>query len=327
MKDRTREGSETRRRRDCNESGREAVIDELFGKSSRTNLHRSSEAGNGGRLVKPSVTYTFLRYEIKRSVARRKVVVLGFFTLLIGTAPYFLLSYLGGGHSTIMTILGPYFGYLWVVGVFLPQSFFVPFTAILISGGAMSEEYEQGTAELLLSKPVTKADYFAGKFLGGYLLIVFIIALNMILSVISATITFGPQIQLNTLPLVFVAQILRGVTLLCHRIHVRGGGEEIIAILHHLIRSFFHERDFRARPHLDLYSDWIRFLPTGAALPSDFADGISWASRRKVLPPRKGHSTAHLCLFRGSCRDFACFFACSNPALFFFSIRRLFCFL
>ncbi len=157
--------------------------------------------------MKLSVTYTFLRYEIKRSIARRKVLVLGFFTLLIGTAPYFLLSYLGGGHSAIITILGPYFGYLWVVGVFLPQSFFVPFTAILISGGAMSEEYEQGTAELLLSKPVTKADYFAGKFLGGYLLIIFIIALNMILSVISATITFGPQLELNTLLLVFAAQI------------------------------------------------------------------------------------------------------------------------
>jgi len=162
--------------------------------------------------VRPSVTYTFLRYEIKRSIARRKVLVLGFFTLLIGTAPYFLLSYLGGGHSAIMQILTPYFGYLWVVGVFLPQSFFVPFTAILISGGAMSEEYEQGTAELLLSKPVTKAEYFTGKFLGGYLLIVFIIALNMILSVISATITFGPQIELNTLPFVFVAQIF-GATL------------------------------------------------------------------------------------------------------------------
>jgi ABC-2 type transport system permease protein len=157
--------------------------------------------------VRPSVTYTFLRYEIKRSIARRKVLVLGFFTLLIGTTPYFLLSYLGGGHSAIIQILRPYFGYLWVVGVFLPQTFFVPFTAILISGGAMSEEYEQGTAELLLSKPVTKAEYFTGKFLGGYLLIVFIIALNLVLSVISATVTFGQQVGLNTLPLVFAAQI------------------------------------------------------------------------------------------------------------------------
>ena len=85
------------------------------------------ETGDGGRLVRPRVTYTFLRYEIKRSIARRKVVVLGFFTLLIGTAPYFLLSYLGGGHSAIMQILTPYFGYLWVVGVFLPAIVLRPF--------------------------------------------------------------------------------------------------------------------------------------------------------------------------------------------------------
>jgi ABC-2 type transport system permease protein len=153
------------------------------------------------------VVFTFLRYEIKRSIARRKIIALGFFTLLIGTAPYFLLSYLGGGHSVLMNILRPYFGYLWVVGVFLPETFFIPFTSILIAGGAMSEEYEQGTAELLLSKPITKVDYFTGKFLGGYLLIVFLIGLDMVLSVISAWITFGPQTELNTLPLVFAAEI------------------------------------------------------------------------------------------------------------------------
>ncbi|MDA4112114.1 MAG: ABC transporter permease [Thaumarchaeota archaeon] len=156
--------------------------------------------------MRPGVVYTFLRYEIKRSIARRKIIALGFFTLLIGTAPYFLISYVGAG-SRIMQVLAPYFGYLWVVGVFLPQSFFVPFTSILISGGAMSEEYEQGTAELLLSKPVTKAEYFAGKFLGGYALLVFLIILNMVLSVLSATVTFGQQLALETLPMVFLAQI------------------------------------------------------------------------------------------------------------------------
>src|SRR5579872_3446711 len=149
--------------------------------------------------MRPGVVFTFLQYEIKRSIARRKIIALGFFTLLIGTAPYFLISYVGAG-GRIMQVLRPYFGYLWVVGVFLPQSFFVPFTAILISGGAMSEEYEAGTAELLLSKPVTKSEYFLGKFLGGYLLIIFIIGLNMALSVVSATATFGPQLELNTLP-------------------------------------------------------------------------------------------------------------------------------
>ncbi|MDG6905156.1 MAG: ABC transporter permease subunit [Nitrososphaerota archaeon] len=157
--------------------------------------------------MRPRVVFTFLRYEIKRSVARRKVVALAFFTVLIGTLPYFLVSYVGGGHSTLQQFLAPYFGYLWVVGVFLPQAFFVQFTGILIGGGAMSEEYETGTAELLLSKPVTKAEYFAGKFLGGYVLLAFIIVLNMVLAVISATATFGQQLVLSTLPTVLIAQI------------------------------------------------------------------------------------------------------------------------
>ena len=159
---------------------------------------------------RPGVVYTFLRYEIKRSIARKKVVVLAVFTFLIGTSIYFLLDYVGNSHA-LQQFLAPYLGYIWVVGVFLPQAFFVQFTALLIAGGAMSEEYEAGTAELLLSKPVTKAEYFVGKFLGGYLLLIFIIALNIVLAVLSATATFGPQVSLNALPIVFVSQSFAGI--------------------------------------------------------------------------------------------------------------------
>jgi ABC-2 type transport system permease protein len=160
--------------------------------------------------LRPGVIYTFSRYEIKRSIARRKVLALGFFTLLIGTVPYYLLAYVGGG-SGLSQLLAPDYPYIWVAGVFLPQGLFIQFTAILIAGGAMSEEYEQGTAELLLSKPVTKTEYFLGKFLGGYALLVFIILLNMVLAVISATITFGTQVGLITLPEVFVTQAFAGI--------------------------------------------------------------------------------------------------------------------
>ncbi len=157
-------------------------------------------------MFRPAVVYTFLRYEIKRSIARKKVIVLALFTFLFGTSIYFLLNYVGNSAS-LQQFLAPYLGYLWVVGVFLPQAFFVQFTALLIAGGAMSEEYEAGTAELLLSKPVTKAEYFAGKFLGGYLLMAFIILLNMVLAVSAATVTFGTQVALNSLPVVFSAQL------------------------------------------------------------------------------------------------------------------------
>jgi ABC-2 type transport system permease protein len=156
-------------------------------------------------LPRIAVVYHFLAYEIKRSIARKKVIVLAFFTLLIGTIVYFLLDYVGKSPR-LEQFLGPYQGYIWVVGVFLPQSFFVQFTALLIAGGAMSEEYEAGTAELLLSKPVTRGEYFFGKFLGGYLLLVLIILLNMILALGAATFTFGTQTGLGALPSVFLAQ-------------------------------------------------------------------------------------------------------------------------
>lgn len=161
--------------------------------------------------MRPKIVYTFLRYEIKRSIAKRKVVVLAFFTVLIGTLPYFLLTYFGSGRGGLEQLIKPYFGYLWVFGVFVPQPLFVQLTGILIGGGAMSEEYESGTAELILSKPVTKAEYFLGKFLGGYVLLAFIILLNMVLAVVSATLTFGQQLVVGTLPAVLLAQVFVSV--------------------------------------------------------------------------------------------------------------------
>src|SRR5437762_8184512 len=112
-------------------------------------------------MSRPDVILSFVRYEIKRAIARRKVLALIAFTVLLDTLPYYALSTAG---TTL--IPGSAYPYIWVAGVFAVQPLFLNFTAILIAAGAMSEEYEQGTAELLLSKPVEKNDYFAGKFLG-----------------------------------------------------------------------------------------------------------------------------------------------------------------
>jgi ABC-2 type transport system permease protein len=147
------------------------------------------------------VILTFIRYEIKRAIARRKVLALIAFTVLLDTLPYYALSTAGTD-----VIPGPAYPYVWVAGVFAVQPLFLNFTAILIAAGAMSEEYEQGTAELLLSKPVRRNDYFAGKFLGGYSLFLGILALNMFLSVASAFTFFGMQNSLDILPGLFLVQ-------------------------------------------------------------------------------------------------------------------------
>jgi ABC-2 type transport system permease protein len=150
---------------------------------------------------RPDVILTFMRYEIKRAIARRKVLALLAFTILLDTLPYYALS--TAGSTVIPTQAYPY---IWIAGVFAVQPLFLNFTAILIAAGAMSEEYEQGTAELLLSKPVKRNDYFAGKFLGGYALYLIILGFNMVLSVASAFTFFGAQASLEILPGLFLVQ-------------------------------------------------------------------------------------------------------------------------
>ena len=151
--------------------------------------------------MRPSRIVTFAVYEARRAVARKKVIALVALTILLDTAPYYALA--ATRSSLVPPPLHPY---LWIVGVFVPQALFLQFIALLIAAGSMSEEYEQGTAEVLLSKPVSREEYFFGKFLGGYSLLVAIVVLNATLSVASATFVFGPQVQLEVLPLTLVAQ-------------------------------------------------------------------------------------------------------------------------
>jgi ABC-2 type transport system permease protein len=152
-------------------------------------------------MSRPDVILSFMKYEIKRAIARRKVLALIAFTVLLDTLPYYALSTAGTSF-----IPGSAYPYIWIAGVFAVQPLFLNFTAILIAAGAMSEEYEQGTAELLLSKPIERNDYFAGKFLGGYTLFLGILGFSIALSVASAFTFFGAQLGLGIIPGLFFVQ-------------------------------------------------------------------------------------------------------------------------
>jgi ABC-2 type transport system permease protein len=124
------------------------------------------------------------------------------FIVLLDTVPYYILS--TTGTSFIPVGLFPY---LWVAGVIAPFALFIQFVAILVAAGAMSEEYEAGTAELLLAKPVSRTEFFVGKFLGGYVLLASLIVLSTVLSVLAASLTYGAQAGLQTVPGIVVVEI------------------------------------------------------------------------------------------------------------------------
>ena len=153
-------------------------------------------------LVRPSRVYSFAIYEVRRALARKKVLAMVAFIAVLDTVPYYILA--TSGAAIIPQVLFPY---LWVAGVLAPFALFLQFVAILVAAGAMSEEYESGTAELLLSKPISRGEYFLGKFLGGYSLLALLILLNAVLSVAAASLAFGPQADLATVPAVVLVEV------------------------------------------------------------------------------------------------------------------------
>jgi ABC-2 type transport system permease protein len=77
--------------------------------------------------------------------------------------------------------------------------------AIIIAGGSMSEEYEHGTTDILLSKPIRRLEYLAGKFLGGFSLLIVLEAIMVAIGVLMGFVFFGPQNQLEFAPVIYVA--------------------------------------------------------------------------------------------------------------------------
>lgn len=153
-------------------------------------------------LARPSRVYAFAAYEVRRALARKKVLAMVGFVALLDTVPYYILATTGAKF-----IPQEVYPFLWVAVVLAPFPLFMQFMAILIAAGAMSEEYESGTAELLLAKPVSRTEFFLGKFFGGYVLLAFLILLNALLSVAVATLTFGPQADLGTVPGVVLVEV------------------------------------------------------------------------------------------------------------------------
>ena len=152
--------------------------------------------------IRPSRVYAFAAYEVRRALARKKVIAMVAFIVLLDTVPYYILS--TTGTSLIPSDLFPY---LWVAGVIAPFALFIQFVAILIAAGAMSEEYEAGTAEVLLAKPVSRTEFFVGKYLGGYFLLASLIVLNAGLSILAASLTYGAQAGLEIVPGIVVTEI------------------------------------------------------------------------------------------------------------------------
>jgi ABC-2 type transport system permease protein len=152
----------------------------------------------------------------------------------------------------------------------------------------MAEEYEHGTADILLSKPIRKLEYMIGKFLGGFLLLVAVEALMVTTGVLTAFAFFGPQNNLQFAPAILLAiayssllffsltfmfgELIRKSTLaMLASIGVFMASQ----ILNGVLLVLYYSSQFSGEP-IQLYLDVSRVLPTWSAsnLPTFIASDL-----------------------------------------------------
>lgn len=204
------------------------------------------------------------QYEWKRALARKKVALLIIFTILIELLPFVVLNLL-----PIPSMLLGITGLMWFVGAITPHFFFLQFVALLIGSGSTAEEYDQGTADLILSKPLSRVSYLLGKFFGGLTLVSFVAFLTTFLAIVLSTATFGAQLYLEYAPVVYLSLIFS--TMVFFSIGFAAGEAFRSPSLAYLVASFIFITSFILVPFLAavnsltgdaLYLDISQALPT-----------------------------------------------------------------
>ncbi|QXJ28708.1 Uncharacterized protein J5U23_01577 [Saccharolobus shibatae B12] len=145
--------------------------------------------------------FEIMLYEWRRAIARKKVIVLSIITFVFELGIY-LAIYLAPSQS-LKTLIIPLSPYLWALGVLLPQVLLIHFLAISIASGSMAEEYEQGTVDYFISKPITRLRFVMEKWLGSFSLLLIIYLFMVVLALILSSLLFGVQSELTMLPELF----------------------------------------------------------------------------------------------------------------------------
>jgi len=103
--------------------------------------------------------------------------------------------------------LGQLYPYAWVLGVIAPTLGLLQVTSLMVGSTVFSDEYEAGTSDFWLTRPVSRTEYYIGKALGGLALILCIVSAYTAFSVGIAWFVFGPQNRLDLLLTSFPASV------------------------------------------------------------------------------------------------------------------------
>jgi ABC-2 type transport system permease protein len=231
-------------------------------------------------------------YEWKRALAKKKILALVIFAIVIQVLPFVIFTRVSPGFLTEEAKAT-----MWVFGALGGQSLFIQLVAIIIAGGAMAEEYEHGTSDILLSKPIKRLEYLCGKFLGGFLLLIAVEAIMVGTGIVMGFALFGPQTNLQFAPLIFAAiayssLLLFSLTFMFSEV-IRRGTLAILASIGVFITSqvvysillVLYALSQAAGQPVQLYLDVSKILPTWSSgnLPTFIASELMPLLRNPLI--------------------------------------------
>jgi ABC-2 type transport system permease protein len=218
------------------------------------------EANSMGALGRVAV---IIGYEWRRAIAKKKILALIILAVAFQALVMIALSQIA---LSILSMLVSSTSLMWILGVLEGQGLFVQLIAIITAGGSMSEEYEHGTADILLSKPITRLEYLCGKFLGGFSLLVMVEALTTVVGIILSLLLFSAQSGLEFAPLMFLAIVYSSLvffslSFMCSEVF-RGSTIAMLIAFGVFITSIVLSEILVFLPSM---SDLVKVIPTWAA--------------------------------------------------------------
>ncbi|MCS7133594.1 MAG: ABC transporter permease [Candidatus Caldarchaeum sp.] len=150
-----------------------------------------------------------MEYEVRKSLARKRILVLLALTFLLEVGLYLVLTRLP------QTLISPFSSLLWAVGIIAPSAGLIHVLALTIGSATSAEEYETGTADYWFTRPISRFTYFAGKTLGGMALLIIIVSTYSLLSVAIAWYAFGPQAKVEHVFTAVATSVLAATPFYC----------------------------------------------------------------------------------------------------------------
>ncbi|MDW7977220.1 MAG: hypothetical protein RMH74_00275 [Candidatus Caldarchaeum sp.] len=101
-------------------------------------------------------TLLVVEYEMRRSLARKRIIMLLSTTFLLQVGIYLVLTRLPS------RFVDPFTAHAWMIGVLAPSTALVHVLALTVGASTSAEEYEAGTADYWFTRPLSRHVYFLG---------------------------------------------------------------------------------------------------------------------------------------------------------------------